>query len=346
MCFYFLLLFIVFLLVGDFKLTLNKNARVQVAVLIIILIAILRFDVGFDYIAYYPTIYDNGGEEYIHEPISRAIMKLGYFVKYPPLSFAVFSLLTYILVFKSFKTHASRCGFALFVYLTFFYFTSLGVVRQALAGAICLYGFKYVKSKQLCRFVIVCTIASFAHKTAFLAIPVYFIYNYISPKFSIISILILYSIRTIILGLLQNTGLGGAPLNRVVEETAAEIPGGVILMILNPAIYVGCYLFARLKKLDIDYRIFSLLFIGSSFPFIVTAHYGDRISRYYSIYFCFLLSDIMTCLSFKLRNFVLFICLMYCMAYIRVGWNKSRPTVAPYKTIFEIENVSNPKFRT
>lgn len=101
MLFWLIFIVIVFLCLGEFNLNGRWNRPVMqwVGVLIVVVVAAIRFDVGYDYISYYRTIVlDNFDFEL--ELLSGYIFSIGRNVGYPPLSFMIVALLIYSFIFR------------------------------------------------------------------------------------------------------------------------------------------------------------------------------------------------------------------------------------------------------
>lgn len=65
----------------------------------------------------------------------------------------------------------------LIFFLNFFYFHQFNVIRQLLASAIVLQGFKFIYERKFFKYLLIIFIAAFIHKMALLLLPIYFIYN-------------------------------------------------------------------------------------------------------------------------------------------------------------------------
>lgn len=73
---------------------------------------------------------------------------------------------------------------AMLVFYFLFYNNTLNLLRQSLAMAIIVSGFKFVKRKQFVRYFICVTLAFFTHSTAFVGIAIYFLYHSYKMKYS------------------------------------------------------------------------------------------------------------------------------------------------------------------
>lgn len=95
MTFWLLFILTVFLCLGEFNIGghWNRPLMQRLGISIIVLIAVLRFDVGFDYFSYYEDIIYNSYDRY--EPLSWLIFHFAYTIKYPPIAFIIIGCLTY-----------------------------------------------------------------------------------------------------------------------------------------------------------------------------------------------------------------------------------------------------------
>ena len=334
------------ILLGDIKLPVkySRLSKYLIASVVVIILSSIRFDVGFDYANYYSIIDRVGGDDYKNEPISGAIMDLGHYAGFPPFSFLLFASISYTLIVYSFYKNSDSYNLAFFCYLCFFFLETLGIIRQTLGEAIVLFGFSAVREKKLLRYIIICLIASLAHKSAILALPIYFLYNLKSIKLSVIIIAIVGIMMTVISQYISELGYFGAAANRIAEGENSH-PGGSLLQLFTPMLFIYIVAFSKIKNIKINWHIGVIILFGIMLPFIIGSHYGMRIARYYNIYMCFLLANLLANFSAKTRVLTMSLFGLYFMLYISVGWNKKRPTIAPYQTIFQIEDIRNPKFR-
>jgi len=91
-------------------------------------------------------------------------------------SLLIISLLTHVC-----KKESSAPMLSLFMYLTLGIFqTHMNVSRNAMAIFICYYGFKYIESKRLWRFLLCVMIGCSFHFSVILLIPLYWLVNYVS----------------------------------------------------------------------------------------------------------------------------------------------------------------------
>lgn len=88
----------------------------------------------------------------------------------------VCAIITNISFVKFLYTHSKDFRLTMFLYISAgYYFTSMNIMRQYIAISILLFGFKYLENKQLKNFIIFIFVAFLFHKSAFIALIIYFI---------------------------------------------------------------------------------------------------------------------------------------------------------------------------
>lgn len=168
----------------------NKNRKLgygsYIGITIIILVSILRFDVGWDYPGYYETVYPSLDTYAIDrfEPFNKIICQLVSYTKWPPLLFIIYGLITYILVFSTLRKYTDNLFLATLTYLAFFYTTSLGPIRQGVALAIVLYAYRYLVTKAYLKYIGAVVIAGMFHYTAFVCILIPVIFYFMLIPFA------------------------------------------------------------------------------------------------------------------------------------------------------------------
>ena len=87
-------------------------------------------------------------------------------------------LLITILVWKAIDENVEMQykAFALWIYYLMFYSYSLNLMRQMIAAAILLYGYRFIKKRMLFKYLICVICASLFHITAFVGFIIYLIY--------------------------------------------------------------------------------------------------------------------------------------------------------------------------
>jgi len=126
------------------------NRQPKMMLLLMMLFAGIRSDIGWDYGNYYAMCTNYNLLEYVQEKYSVlwcVYFTLAYNLRAPHMAVIIPSILTYFLVYKSanlyFDGNARAISFALLIFALWpdFYFTSLSTIRQHLAVGVALYSF-------------------------------------------------------------------------------------------------------------------------------------------------------------------------------------------------------------
>lgn len=178
--------------------------------------------------------------------------------------------------------YSNEFTFSLFLYVTGgTYFSSMNVIRQYLAIAIILFGFKYLLTQDLKRFTPFVLIAFLFHKSAVIAFIFYFLINSsLISKHKLISFLFIIFIFlnfNNLLNLLSNSGYG----NYVESFSATGYGVGIIRIAFWALLYLVILLFQKAKDinsikekfLNCIYTSLSILIISAKYVYIARLDY-------------------------------------------------------------------------
>ena len=152
-------------------------------IILITLLIGLRYDVGVDWFAYnssynnipesslWDSINKYNGYEWLFATILYGLRALGL----PNYSIFIFTtgliLTLYYATFRDMPKVLPYALFTLFTLDTFFLF--LNIMRQAVSFFIILYSIKFIKNRQLLKYILGIVLAAGFHKTAYLLLPFY-----------------------------------------------------------------------------------------------------------------------------------------------------------------------------
>lgn len=258
-----------------------EKIRRYSAYLIIMVITSARYNVGWDYTTYYKMLKNPGGASYF-EPIVRCFYYISQYFEAPWLLFTLFFVSSMIFIILGIEGRSCDKYESLIIFMSLFYFESLNIMRQFLAIAILFYAFKYIQRKKLLRYLIWILIASLVHTSAWFALPIYFIYNYIElDKTIIITFIGILFVDKIIYSVLH--------LNIFYKYYRYYMnllnDGGRIIKYFYLLIFIICIIayYQKRRAFDDDIsKTLSVLAIGVVFPFIIGSHMGLRITYYYA----------------------------------------------------------------
>ena len=136
---------------------------------------------------YTPTLSDyslsSGPKGYDERGFHLLSVIIKSFTKDVQIYFLVISSLTMFFLYKDLRKYSLYPVLGLFCYISRFYCgRNLIQIRAALSYAIILWGLQYIYKKDLLRFLIVIFFAYNIHHSALIAVPFYFIHNYLPLK--------------------------------------------------------------------------------------------------------------------------------------------------------------------
>lgn len=156
--------------------------KVFIALLPMMIVSAIRYNVGWDYL----DIYTNGfymiGQGFMPHYFSEIPfdwMVNAIFIisnQNPDWLFIICSTITFVFLSKAIKDQSVNVVFSiLLVFFIRYYFLTLNVVRQGIAMSIILCSFKYIKERNLKKYMFTIILASCFHMTSLIYIPIYFL---------------------------------------------------------------------------------------------------------------------------------------------------------------------------
>lgn len=309
----------------------------EVAFGVIVLVSLLRFDVGWDYVNYYKiaSTYDIWAMQRF-EPLSKLLLTVSAIFGYPQLTFWLFGIPTYYLIYKTVKRYSVSLRFSIVLYISFFYLESLGFIRQSLAVAICFYAVRFVFERNFVRYLLLVLVACLCHFSAIVALVIYPLYGRVRIHHLIWAIPALYLFKKIALMLLSRIGLYTSYL----EELDTMI-GGALIRIFYIMLFFSLFV-SKCKNFSVQEH-FLLFVIGLStfFPFLFGSHLGVRLSSYFFMFFIILIPSLVR--NLKLKCLYAFLCLSFFL--LTLYWTTNDPIKSqyiPYQFYFQVDD---PTFR-
>lgn len=347
MIFYIFFLVLLVFLGGRYSVNnkyLSKNLSLIFSFVFIILFAMLRFDVGYDYPTYWHSIFPdlNRNEVYRWELFPRFLALFCNKYRYPWIFFVITSVFSYTLVYFGIKKYSVSYFESIVIYISLFFLSGLSTIRQTVAVSIVFYATRCIFEHKMLKYIVLCIFACLWHKSAFIAIPIYFVYNYINIIFSVILLFIVLILKVFIFKKLKELGL---MLSYI--DALENLKGGSLMRYFY--ILITAYLFF-ISLITGTYnkskRFFSILILGFAFPIIFGGHMGLRFAEYYNIYLCFAYPVVFS--KFKIKERALTLIIFYFVFIFTLHISTSNPTRSPYipyQTILFIdkENFKNLK---
>lgn len=317
----------------------NSYRKYWIVCIFLIVFTAFRFDVGYDYPAYWMAISET--TDVLIKAFEPGIQLLAWIcreIRSPQLFFFLTSTISLLLVFFSIKRYSINPPIALLVFIYLFLTIYFGEVRQAVALSIVFWGFRYVESRSLLKYLCVCLVAVLFHTSALFAILIYFVYTI---NFWIIFIV---AVATPILLM---------PIFNVMEQMDLyvthishedEYNGGNFISIFYVLLYVTSILLIFLKKGNMrNYPLVKVILITLFLPFFFSPHLSLRIAYYFNIYFCILIPQVLVNQGKNIRFVTVLMLFLYFMLFLYISsLNPSRSPYIPYNMTFFVDS---PQFR-
>lgn len=326
----------------------NKDKRLHTkfsysmicALIIIYLFSAFRFDVGWDYYNYYRTIKYGHITNIIslNEYATIFLVKISQRSGITNIYFAINSFICIFLIAKTIKLYSYDRWLSLIFFVCFplFYLNSFSVIRMFSAVAITFYGFKFIENKSFFKYTLTVLIASMFHKSAIIAIILYFAAHYIKIKTS--KLVIIFISLPIISNIFQTIVLNYFPRYRVYFNPSS-IQEGTKAIIVFVAIAIVA-LICRKKVVNKDKAAnlyFNIYFVGVAIylAFMEQGTLGHRFSLYGTIYSLLLVPKLISLFGEKKERMILrFIIYILCILMLLFTVNVGSATYIPYRTIF------------
>lgn len=338
-----ILLFFIFFILADFKwpYIYQRKLILLCPYILLIVISIFRFDVGYDYPTYYEMsndINDDGVERL--EPLSYCLVVIASFIQQPFVIFILFGLPTYILYFIACK-QTKNMGIAFWTFIFLFWLDTFGVVRQAIAMSIIAYAITAMQNKKMYTYILLCIIASLFHLSALVMLPIYFVYHYASWKWLLVLMLGFVFVFDKIVSLFLDNELYVSYF-----ILGDELEGGSIILYFYIGLYILLLVLSYKYHLMNDTKKFFVAMLpGFFFPFLLGGHLGGRIAMYFYIIFIYLIPIVLSKSSPKIRMaFMIMLCSFFFALLFVSSRNPNKSPYTPYQTIFEVD-LEHPVFK-
>lgn len=308
-----------------------------------LLIAVLRYDVGADYITYeniYYSILKTGTASYAEIGFIKLNQLLGYLGFDSMSLFMVCGILFCFLIFTTIYKLSEYPWISIaFLFIGCFYFASLNGIRQWVAAAFVFYSTRYILKQEFIKFILCILLAQIFHVTSLLCIILYFLPKIkLSKRHFFINIIIIICIFIGLSFIFKQT-IYFTKYVYFFDEYASNI--SVQDLILRPILFlISTYYFIRTDnyKFNFFYNIQLISLFLCIFSIIVPiGMMTSRILFYFTIYEILIIPNLLFLEKNKINKIFLFLFLFLLYSsyfYIFIVLNGGH-SVLPYKTIFE-----------
>lgn len=308
----YIFLYIIIASIGYIKFENKKNIN-NLCFTIIFLFMGFRYDVGWDFRWYFTLaqkiylnkysifmtlkdlgIWDPNKFQYLRlEFFNKIIYKIAWYLENPQIVILIYSFLVLYFIKKGLENENKNSIYPWIIFLSiplfFFNFTSL--MRQAVAIGIIFYSYRYIKKRDIKKYLITIILASLFHSTALFIIPQYYLYNLELSKKKLILMFMSSFFAKPFLMIILKLGIF-SKYRGYVTNSVGE--GGKIIYFLIIGIGLLVLLFYKQLIRRKSNRYFINMIILGCFIYISLislGHLGPRISMYYIIYILYIGKD-------------------------------------------------------
>lgn len=307
----YIILYLLIVLIGYINIRKKKNIN-NYCFIIIFLFMGFRYNVGWDFKAYYNfaemtylkkyslflslsdlKYWDINKFKFINlELFNKIIYKIVWQLNEPQILFVIYSFIFLWLIKKGLDNEKKYSIYSWILFLSipilFFYFTSL--IRQSIAVGIVFYSYKYIKKRDIKKYLLLIYLATLFHSSAFYIIPQYFLYKFKFTRLKMILLLIssFFSKQIFVYLFKLNIFLR----YRIYIVNSIGEGGKIVLFLIILLMIIIVIFYKQLKNKKNKYFI-NMVIIGCYIyiSLISLGHLGPRISIYYIINILYLGED-------------------------------------------------------
>ena len=345
MAFYIAFIFSLIFLFGNYTVGGRRKPYLFTALGILIVIAViaLRFDIGVDYSTYYEdfarAIKKNELDRF--EPFNMLFFYMGVVFDSPSLIIALYGIATPAIALYAISRNTDNFFIGAFTYICIFYLFAFSIMRQAIAMAILIYGYRYMADSRNWRYLAVVVVAGMFHYSAFIALFFPLIYRYCSPRIMILSLGLMFGVIYFGIGLIERIPVIGSYARYL--EVINQFEGGTFQRLFMWALLGFLWIFRRRDDKEAS-RLLVLCTFGAIFPVLLGSHLGGRLAQYFYIFMCICAPMILTKRPRIVRTAYLFALLCWFFAYIYIAVDDDSKAYIPYQTVFDA-NLDHPVFK-
>lgn len=298
----------------------TKRICLIITIIVPALIAGLRYNVGTDYLMYEKSYYAIATGKSIGRYVDfeigyYAINKLIYVLngEFWMVMF-IMQFFTMFFIYKAIKNESNfiDSGFAMLTYMCFYYLSSLNLVRQSLAIAICIYAITCINRKPLYYFFIFIGIATLFHKSSLVCLGILlvkFIFENYKKRWLhllLFVVLLLLVFNRNIIGKLVGSFFGKYYENYFTMDVDGS--GGFVNYVLRLTPFIFSF-YIGLKKLlhNRQYSLYFNLWISGCILGLLgrlTATYVDRVAYFFTYLSFLLIAYVVNNISSYNKNFI------------------------------------------
>ncbi|WP_097014276.1 EpsG family protein [Anaerocolumna aminovalerica] len=311
----------------------------KTAAIIVFIFTAFRYDIGWDYMAYYNTIRYNAITNIIsnNEYATIWLIDISKNLGIPNLYFVVNTFICLFFILTTVKKYSKDVWLSLIFFLSFplFYLNSLSVIRLFSALAISFYGFKYIEKKNFIHYLITIVIASLFHRSALIALAFYFLKDIKLKTNKLIFILALLPIFS---NLINIAVVKFLPRYSVYTKATTVQEGTKAILVFIFIGVISLLFREKIIKNDPNANIYyNLFYVGLCIylMFFKQGTMGHRLGLYGTIYSLLLIPKILSLFGNKKeKTLIKFLVYLFCIVSFVFTVYVGADTYIPYKMIW------------
>lgn len=319
----------------------KANVFIILALIIIFLFSAFRFNVGWDYSAYYNTI-EYGVRTNImnnEEFATIFLVELAKKIEFTNLYFFINSLITLAMLFITIKKYSTDYWLSIIMFVCFplFYLNSFSVIRTFTALGITFGAFEFIVEKKPMKYAACILIATLFHKSSVIAISLYFL-QFIKIRTRHIGVF--FALMPLLRGFVNYLILTYFPQYAFyTQETEIQEGTRAIFIFLLIGVVSLIFRKAIVKNDDSADIYLNIFYFGLAIylMFFDQGTMGHRLSLYGTIYSLLLVPKIVS--VFDNRTKLILRCIIYfgLLVMFLLTIQNGELTYIPYRTIFNNE---------
>ncbi|WP_298035177.1 EpsG family protein [uncultured Dysosmobacter sp.] len=283
---------------GNEKISMSPgwNTRYDIAILILIIVSAIRYQIGFDFNAYLGVIRNYKGKQLAwvlengyFELFDNIILYVGAILDAPIISFTIYSIIIFGGLGIAVNKYSVDKGLSIVIYMSIFLVEAFSSIRQTSADIILLLSFGFIKDKKLAKFLVVVLFVTGFHASAIVGAGIYVAY-WMSSTIFMMGFVALFLFGRSIAIFITNAFLPKYSQYLSDEVIYTTHSGNLskflhlFLLLYSIIMLVLIYRKCNGDRIKQILGVIKIYAVGVLCPFVFGGVTGSRLGRYYLVY--------------------------------------------------------------
>ncbi len=313
----------------------------KLALLVVYAFTALRYGVGWDYLAYYDTIHYGitSNIMFSGEYATTFLVDLSRRLGVTNIYFAVNAFICLFFTSRAIREYSRDYWLSIILFLCFplFFLNSLSVIRFFSALALVFYGFRYIERRNFMAYCLIVLLAGMFHKSAFITLVFYFLYD---MKFSASKLAIILALSPILSTVINRLVIKHLPRYAPYAQATNRQEGTKSILVFIVVGIIALILKERITARDrVANAYYNIYFMGliTYLMFFTQGTMGHRLSLYGTVFSLLLIPKILSLLKgSRVRILTKLIIYAMCIVMFLLTIYIGADTYVPYRTILDI----------